>query len=91
MTTLHDCIQRESISTLEADVKNMCETMKKHDETTEEFLVMFREKDQPRIDAAHRFIKVFLKVFWLILTPLIAGLGAGIIYAGLHFGKFLGE
>ena len=87
----HECIQIERVTKLETNVETICNTIKEHDDTTQQFINKYWENDKPKIDAAHRFIKTFLKVFWLVMAPLIAGLGAGIIYAGIHFGKFLGQ
>lgn len=76
-----------SIARLEVMQENVLCTVKENSKTVQMFIDKFYEKDKPVIDASKRFMRGFWKVFWIVTTPLIAGLGIGIIVAGSHFLK----
>lgn len=81
----HECIQERSITTLELQVKNLCDTMEKNNIKTQAFIDKFYEKDKPIIDESRTFMNVFNKILWIVLTPLIAGIGLGIIVVGWNY------
>ena len=78
----HDCIQVAQITELRVMVKNTIDEMRKSTEQTQTFINKFYEKDKPIIDDAKTFMRSFRKVFWIVMTPLIAGAGGGIIIIG---------
>lgn len=78
----HECIQEKSITTLEIQVDNLCRTIERNNEKTQAFIDKFYEKDKPVIDDANTFMSVFKRILWIVLTPLIAGIGLGIIVVG---------
>lgn len=90
---------RENTASI-AELKIMCKmTLDKLDGTnqkihdsikaTNTFIDKFYEIDKPIIEESKRFIKMFWRVFWLIASPIIAGVGLGVIIAGTHFMKGL--
>ena len=74
-----------TIGKLEVMHKGLMEKIDDHVTSTKEFMTCYYKEDKPRFDSAHRFKKIFMRIFWVMVTPILAVSGYGIFKAITHF------
>ncbi len=74
-----------TITKLEVMHEGLMSKMDDHINTTKEFMSQYYKEDKPRFDSSWRFKKLFMKIFWLVITPIIIVFGYGLVRAGTHF------